>query len=391
MRQLYIAVSILFLLCSVSATDEGKNVEGKPVMELCSSMYCSAKRGYFTESDFMVINTVPYQSVKLLFSAVPTTFVVLITGLRNENSTSATLRICSLLECEEIPVGDDHVRVYEDTNSLAIYIGDEETSVNVEFYIGCEVSTAPSLRLSHKWSTEIGKLSPCWIAIPQLNENFQSQDVATTFTTIDNVELFGNSSLTVKNLLTGENIETFRSNSSNDLFEVVPINPVSFSTGGSNQISLMLLIDINTCGKNDKCQTYSFNLQFVVMTLQDTRCLNRERYCQFGIGKAPENGASCDDDTLSSCPPILDLLDNFITTDDESYSLEKSAKKRSQSHQRSIIRACIKKYKTHERFFFCFKRGGKKKCRNFGNCFSYCKLHQEVLGICNKKGASMMN
>ena len=41
-------------------------------------------------------------------------------------------------------------------------------------------------------------------------------------------------------------------------------------------------------------------------------------------------------------------------------------KQRSQSHQRSIIRACIKKYKTHERFFFCFKRGGKKKCRNFG-------------------------
>lgn len=380
------------LLCLISLGSAIEFLDHSPFKNpstLCNTenVYCTAKRGHFTDDNFLVISTTPFKSFKLLHSNKTTSFVVIIKSLGND--TDSCVEICNGENCEEINIDGNSVRAYENINNLAIYLKGSKAPVYIQYYAGCEIVSDANLETQYDSTTS---KTSCLIMVPQVGQDFHPQDVATIFIAVDRLNLFGSSSLSVTNLLSGDIIQTHVGNKTSEFVDIKPFDPIAttkFNYINNVMLSAIVLFDVQVCKGHPLCNIYSFDLKFIALSLSEVKCLTRERYCLSGIGK----GVSCNNESPTECPPLLEILFKFLDADsipESSLDVDVQSKKISKQALQAQWSKCANKFKKREVFLFCTKSGKKQRCGKYKGCIRYCKLHQDVLVLCKKSSASMI-
>jgi len=374
--------SFLFIASWILAvTSQGANVGSWKSGNSCEKHYCLDKKGHFNQrSSFVVGGYLSYRSYKLLYSFLPTNFVVYFRNIKNPSQHKNFLQICDGRKCDYFNSVQDQLFVFRNVKQVTIVASSPSTQFEVQYYAGCNVLDQRDVDVHLDTENNFTKRGRCWVIIPRLYEGVtHTQYTAASNIVFSNVNLPQNAALSISNVLTGEVLMNFDS-STNFEFSVVEKDENKTPYQLQKSVSSVFLLTVDKC-PSKLCAGVSFKMDVQAMNEQDVQCFWDHQACELGITEIEE--VNCDNLEMCSSYNNLQVMANTLDVG-TGLELDGVAERVYQSG-RDLLKKCNKLFRITK-----FKKalcGEVVSCQKFGQCKIYCQIERSlsVYGFCGKK------
>lgn len=343
------------------------------------------REGNFNENDMQLFRLSPFNAHKTLYSFVPTNFLLYIRNIKNPSGRRRFMQICNGWKCEWLTSEEDQVLVYAKTYGLTLYQYDRQLSFEAQYYAGCEMRDGKDVNLYRAEAAPFAHPGYCWIFVPRvLDDKSRGQQTAATNVVTHQVNLPPDSSLTLKNLLTGEKLASFEESSS---FHVVTAERSSAAVAlqGRMSVSSVFLLTVDICPL-EQCRNISFMMLAQALDPSAYQCFKRRQSCEYGMYEEDaEQEEACDE---SPCPSF-DFFENLIASEYKTGNeMALFARTNKPKYNRNM---CVWNFKGREKLFFCSRRNGKQKaCSKFKKCSLYCFELRVIRKLCQQSSVAIM-
>jgi len=273
---------LVFCLSSfiVSATSqesglqkESENENSWKMGTNCSNYFCQDRKGYFDQNSFYIRSYFPYISFKLLYSMFRTNFVLYIRNI--QKPSTASIKVCSEWRCDLILDSEDQILTYSTTSEVILSSDDPSTKFDVQFFSGCSILDQKEISIDYDNSRFGQIIQPCWVIIPRLYTTSLKQFVASTRAVISEKNLPLNSTISMYNMITGENFANINNQSDVDWIELKPNNQ-SIKFQIKKSVSSVLFVEITNC-QYQACPDLRFIIKLLAYSISDTNCMKKKR------------------------------------------------------------------------------------------------------------------
>jgi len=386
---------LVFCLSSfiVSATSqesglqkESENENSWKMGTNCSNYFCQDRKGYFDQNSFYIRSYFPYISFKLLYSMFRTNFVLYIRNI--QKPSTASIKVCSEWRCDLILNSEDRILTYSTTSEVILSSDDPSAKFDVQFFSGCNILDQKEISIDYDNSRFGQIIQPCWVIIPRLYTTSLKQFVALTRAVISEKNLPLNSTISMYNMITGENFANINNQSDVDWIELKPNNQ-SIKFQIKKSVSSVLFVEITNC-QYQACPDMRFIIKLLAYSISDKNCIKKKEACLYGL--VDEGEDECEDEDEQEINPdkcsAFDYFESLLlpaVTEDEQLSEDESARWLSATSK--YFRRCKQIFRSREKKYFCrrMKNSELIPCSYFKRCEGYCLSLRLLKKICSTK------
>jgi len=385
--------SILFLIALWTVTvasEEDPNVVSWKTGNICNNYYCSDRRGHFNQQSFLVGSYIPYRSYKLLLSVTPTTFVIYIRNIKNPSKQTDFMQMCDELKCYYLSSSEDHIFIYKNTKVVTLRIFNPQAQFEVQYYAGCDLFDETDVVIEREAGSLFTQPGYCWIVIPRLYNEATTQHTAATNIFLSHVNVPENSTLSLKNILTGELLLNFKNYTNFDLTRLDKSEePIIYQT--NKYISSIFLFNVEICPPA-MCTDISFEMKVQAFSDDDSQCFRRKQTCLYGLPEEEfnegEDEVNCEDEEEDTCE-AFEKFEEIVLSSGPQADGSGDEEGESRAVAKTRRSRCKWHYRMKEKKYFCRKdKKNKTKfspdCGKFGVCALYCIEQRVFRKICGK-------
>lgn len=390
--RVFLKLSILLACCMLVAADEDTTDEEKAWQTggVCNTCACQDRSSNFNKESFCVFSYFPLRAYKMLWSFTPTNFVIYIRNIEKNNHGQNYLQICGgELNCQYLSSTEDQVLVFTDTTQVIMYTN-MYTSFDVQYYAGCDLFDETDVVIEREAGSLFTQPGYCWIVIPRLYNEATTQHTAATNIFLSHVNVPENSTLSLKNILTGELLLNFKNYTNFDLTRLDKSEePIIYQT--NKYISSIFLFNVEICPPA-MCIDISFEMKVQAFSDDDSQCFRRKQTCLYGLPEEDfnegEDEVNCEDEEENTCE-AFEKFEEIVLSSGPQADGSGDEEGESRAVAKTRRSRCKWHYRMKEKKYFCRKdKKNKTKfspdCGKFGVCALYCIEQRVFRKICGK-------